>query len=274
MSAQAGRPQDPKARRPYELRAEWYQVTYNLAAQYAHVVLSPPERRRRRAPGPLSAPRARERAQYDYPDDDGRAQGLSEAVGQSLSLLAMAARTIIVAPNITAGPESKRRRFAGRGRAASDVDEGAQRALLRFLAETVEPSAAVLLAGLMLYAHGPADDQPAVALDRQTVAQLDTHQASTERGPSLVAYALARDRIGYRAQYNLACYFAELSGYEHREAASTTALEWLRGGLSNAPRFEASQLASWALEDPSLEELRQMREADFYSMVRRFALPE
>lgn len=224
--------------------AEWYQVTYNLAAQKAHFALEPgkderlPEFLRR-----LSLFR-------DRAEEGRRRRLLLEAHDHAQNLLHQAAISILTDDRAAEQPRGRRR--------PERLDEK----LRTFLEETVEPTAAVLLAGLTKTAGLGFRERQAITTRQDLVDALRT---GTPAPDALVAYVTQRQELPFRVRYNLACYYADES--------AGIAWDNFRVALTSAPRLEATVLADWAQRDPSLEPLRSARREDFDRFVRLYRVP-
>jgi hypothetical protein len=222
--------------------AEWYQVMYNLAAQKAHAAMEP---------GKYGAvpPFLRGLSLFrDRREDERRRRLLLEAHHHARKLLKQTAISILAhgeAPRTRGEPERLDRK------------------LRAFLEETVEPTAAVLLAGVTRAAEFKSVDRRAITTREELVQALNTGTPSPD---TLVAYVTERRDLPFRVRYNLACYYAD----------DNAALAWrnFKAALTDVPRLEATVLADWAQRDPSLEALRTARREEFDRLLRLYRLPK
>jgi hypothetical protein len=178
-------------------------------------------------------------------------------------------------------------------------------ALEKFLAQTVQLSTALLLAGILrvrLVEKGtpiPSDETPAQAVKklrrltatdlRNRVLEIACSAAHDwEAVRTLEAFVDPRSEHSYRVDYNLACYYAGELGKRGRDAARRTtsqtdktqdemlanALNYLKAAFQKAPPVEVQLLAEWAWRDPSLERLRLDHELKFKECLKAFTLPK
>ena len=229
-------------------RAEWYAAMYGLAAHRSHAALEmePGDRR-------------------DHELQRARKEALLLALGCAARIanvrppeLEMLDRELFPDPqkDVKGARRSPRaptprlpKRYAVR-RNAGMIDTAA---LLReFVAETVEPSAFVLLAGIVAAIKPPRTGTPAKpwALEER-VTKLSTAVA-TDDGPDperLVATALKLP-MDARAHYNVACYYAQTAvGNENRLALARSYLE---AAVRNTHGGAHVAMAAWAWKDPAL----------------------
>ena len=230
---------EPKSR-----PAEWYQVTYNLAAQKAHLALEPELGREKRL-----LPFLRTLLQ-DAESARQRRQLLLQAHAHAEKLLRRTVADLFADDRVAEGK--------GQPPATGRLDAKFR----SFLEETVEPTGAVLLAGLTKAADLDFDERGAITT-RQDL--LEAMRAGTPSPDELLGYVTERRELAFRVRYNLACYYAGES--------PRLAFEQLRMALTSAPRLEATVLADWAKRDPSLERLRSAMRDEFDRFVRLYSLP-
>jgi hypothetical protein len=267
-----------------ELRSEWYQVHYNLAAHRAHLAL---ETQREHHFLNLGArERAIEIARLAEAAEDEIRLTLLTAV-KTLDWLEKAERSGANTPGDGHGEVS--RRAVGRENGGSDKgDEFVDAALKNFLSQTVEPASAVLLAGLMAIrprkrrrdGHDAEEGMAVIALPapgRSEVAEIAAQRDARDdtARDTLIEFA-SQGTPSYRVRYNLACYWSELLPDDPEQDDATGAeksMEELRQALMGAPVREAPRLAAWAEVDPTLEWVRRAREDDFIRLTALFKLP-
>jgi tetratricopeptide (TPR) repeat protein len=263
-----------------QLRAEWYQVVYNIAVQHAHRALSRTselESVARRVPQEASngarvltdvlrliATLFREEGSSP---ERVAVEDQLEAVTAAREVLIAALETVPTLHRADKSPLSGLRR----------------RTLLEFLEQTVEPTTALLLVGLAtrpdfriwrVAFEWPEDVEPETAsparADAARRALAADLRADRLDAPALLRFALSAPR-SYRADYNLACLLAgHLSGQSDRAAK---ALRVLERALRRAPTLEQIALANWADADPSLQPLKQASEGAFAEMLTRYRPP-
>jgi hypothetical protein len=236
----------------YEIRPEWYQVVYNLAAQQAHLAIGEDE------------PRTLWRWLRDVFDDDeedregaaARAAYLRKAQASATEVLRQAAETLEIDRVLRSG---FRDQISSEQASSSPLSDK----LREFLAATVELSAAVLLAGLVR-----------IATDQWPVGEIEGRKDLLEKldtpidPDALVDYVLRAKDISYRVHYNLACYFSQSP-----DDQTDQAWDHFQRALTSAPRLEAAGLADWAGRDPTLKELRVAKGEEFDQFTRLYLLP-
>jgi hypothetical protein len=186
----------------------YYRLAYQLAAQYANWLLSLP----------LATKRG--------PESGDLLRSATEA----------AKRTAEDARRMLRWYEYKRSQRRWWQRKPKPLPAREER-LQRFLAGTVEPSAELLLAGMLLFSEG---------------------DEAAEQRAAPVREAADRGELTYRALYNLACYEAQRSGHAlYDDDSLRLALEHLRQALRCARGRSRVELVRWARADPSLAPLRE-----------------
>lgn len=233
--------------------AEWYQVTYNLAAQKAHIALEAEAALAATADSELGRAMLWFRRLLGDRDPMDLVRGYQREAHEHAHKLLQQTALALQADDLAAEQE----------RSGRVQPKRLERKLRKFLEDTVEPTGAVLLAGLTRSAFGSEhDDSRAITTRDELVEALNI---GTPAPTSLVGYVMERRDLSYRVHYNLACYFAD----------ENTRIAWenFREAISSAPRFEATVLADWARRDPSLEPLRQARGEEFEGLVRLYSLP-
>ena len=164
-----------------------------------------------------------------------------EANARVIDVALVAATTLLAYKQRKPGLVERRMRWPlGRGARL-------RRRLTRFLVETVEPSTLTMLAGLNEL-KGATN-----LIDRSQLAQalVDGHLERYD----LIEYVERNGNLSYRAEYNLACYYAATA--EENAPDGQRALDWLARALHDAPHDEQAELARWATEDPSFGGLRR-----------------
>jgi len=228
-------------------RAIWYQLMYNLAAHQAHFAMEP----HRRVDHPILF-----RAAPSF---------FGDARSTAAVLLAAASRTLVELEDAV-----RERRWWERRLSEPLVQ------LRTFLAETMEPASAVLLAGLLSDRRGEPIESTFRVSNRSEIPELVfpiSESTSAGLSDALVRYVLELPAISYRVHYNLACYFSGLLGREDGETA-TEALRELDRALRGAPASERRALAAWAPNDPSLRALSTQRRAEFDELLALYVNPE
>ena len=156
-----------------------------------------------------------------------------------------------------------------------------QIALLKFLDDIVEASAAVLLAGIRLeldMSFEPAGEKKLFPLPRrQLVHELVEEEALNRRSVSpgwLVSYADASSNAG-RVEYNLACFYSSLAWKKRRDLDEqalnkllSDSASHLRFALDRLDYAELQVLVPWINDDPSLRGLRELDSELFESVTR------
>jgi hypothetical protein len=257
-----------------EHRSEWYQVHYNLAAHRAHRALSIEQEKHF-----LPLLHRSRKAEIE------RLKFLAEEE----------ARAVVLAAGKTIDELERANKFSVHGGGAGGGLTDREKADLEdFLVRTVEPSTAVLLAGLIAQ-FGVADRPPhagresaagsdgidaaapdPLGSDRASVATMIRSKVrGREAADVLIRFASER-HASYRVRYNLACYWSEqlelLQGSNEPSEADKSMRE-LRDALTGAPAREAPRLAEWAENDPTLSSLRRTREDEFFALTALFKLP-
>jgi hypothetical protein len=134
--------------------------------------------------------------------------------------------------------------------------------MVKFLAETVEPCAELITAGLMHF------------LKRFEEAELHASPIRDRSGPDAQGPPLS-----YRALYNLACYEVTRGTAEHLpkpdDEALALALRHLRDAFRLANYRLRRELLTWARRDPTLKPLRTSKDHGpaFEKLLKRFDLP-
>jgi hypothetical protein len=232
-------------------KPQWYQVSYSLAAQRVHAALQ----------AIADRPSLFDRLLGE--DDADRKRGL-ELVEDARN----GAVALLIAALSTASEPSK-------------IDER----LHGFLTTTVEPTTAVLLAGLLtrpeFQAKGTVEltlpdpgSPPIVEPDERSNLLAALENPKTERGAlaqALIDFAFSPTR-SYRVNYNLACLAAGRTKRDDNGDARKRALDYLRDALDEVPASRRVQLAEWAGLDPALRPLRGSNEFD--KLLSRHLLPE
>jgi hypothetical protein len=265
---------------PVELRAEWYQVVYNIAVQHAHRALS--------GAGELESVARR------MPEEAGAS---ARVLADVLRLIAALVReegsppeSVVVEDQLQAVTGAREVLVAALEtvpklhRPGETPLSGVRReTLLQFLEETVEPTTALLLVGLATRPDfriwrvafewpddlTPPPSSPAKA-DAERKELVKDLRADRIDAPALLRFALSAPR-SYRADYNVACLLAgHLSGSSERAAAALAVLE---RALRRAPTLEQIGLANWADADPSLQPLKAAGETAFAEMLGRYRPP-
>lgn len=95
---------------------------------------------------------------------------------------------------------------------------------------------------------------------------------SARRMPEIMPSWRAEANPDWRAHYNLACFYSKVlaeapSG--EKDQAAADALADLRWGVE-----PAGAIRQWAMDDPSLEELREYSAAEFLAIVHGRPIPE
>lgn len=220
-------------------RPEWFQVKYNLAAQKAHLSLV------RESEDIVADPSAG----ATDPSED-----LADAIEHASTLLLETATLLEASPDPPIFAEAPK--------------------LRPFLAETLEPATAVLLAGTLhrraAYGRGWSWGLPRIDARGDLIRVLEREAPPSP--DALIVYVMRAKEISYRVRYNLACYFAEKSpGPRHPDIDE--AWRQLRFALAKAPRIEAVALANWASEDPSLQHLAIARRESLRRLLALYRLP-
>jgi hypothetical protein len=236
-------------------RPIWYQLMYNLSAHQAHLAMANHSRTR--------VPIIRRGAPLFFGDARRTAAVLVAAAGETLTELAEVTR---------------QRRFWERIRPDQLVQ------LQDFLQTSMEPAAAVLLAGLTSgdsstsvdsYVQAPGHEtwsrrQVVVAL--RLFLENDTLEPGLSRG--LYAFAIERPRLTYRVNYNVACYLSGTMGADtDGDDTAGQALNALTAALAEAPNSDRRNLATWARKDPSLDDLRLRKKDDFNNLIDFYSGP-
>ena len=235
-------------------RPVWYQLMYNLAAHQAHLAMAFHLRSR--------VPIIQRGAPSFVGDARETASVLVVAAGDTLSELA----------DIT-----RKRRFWER----AQPDRLLQ--LNDFLEASMEPAAAILLAGLTStadsawsdpYGHesnqGPWTRQEVGAALRIFIGDGEI-ESGLSRG--LFHFAVERPRLTYRVNYNVACYLSTTLTKRDDGEVAAAALDALNSALAAAPNSDRRNLTTWARKDPSLEALRVRRKDDFDELIDFYSGP-
>jgi hypothetical protein len=239
---------------PWFFSAGWYQGMYLGAAHRSHWAT--------REPGPTMWPEANR-------------QALLEAETISRHLLIVALTTLLA-------PQDQSAHLCKTVPAHVDLV-----ALLAFLDDIVEASAAVLLAGIRVElgnAFEPATSTQSPS--RRALVRLLTAEPSegTQVSPNLlVAYADASSDQG-RVMYNLACFYSALAWKyrntyrkKRRERTLEQAAQYLASALATLPVADLQILVRWVGKDPSLRGLRELAADRFAAATRtlsRYRVPE
>jgi hypothetical protein len=166
-----------------------------------------------------------------------------------------------------------------------------RRAFEDFLDDTVEASAAVLLAGIRLELGERFERPPAgrVFYPLPRRALIDALVQEEELGDStldmgwLVSYADASSNAG-RVEYNLACFYASVAWRERhelppgvRDELLDQSAHHLRLAFSGSSYRDLQVLGPWVEKDPSLRGLRELAPNSFReatSALNRVSTPE
>jgi hypothetical protein len=268
-----------------ELRPDWYQVVYNLAAQHAHRAV-------KRAPKPPFLKRFLDA--FDGDDEDAARKGASERDVQDAIRYAKLVLGAALATTMELRKESR-----SKSKSSNDDDprNGNERDkqpdpsadLLQFLERTVAPTTAILLAGLFtrpglgdpkIRVDLPPDGHPDTSSWLRLGEQLQTMLSSlgaqdADLVTPLLQYAAAAPERNYRVDYNLACFIAgRLTKDPDLDTNLVTrALKHLQQALDGAQAVERLALADWAAKDPSLRPLQAADGERWNRLIAQYQLP-
>jgi hypothetical protein len=216
---------DERVRDGYLSNPHYYRLGYQLAAQYANWLLS--ERT----------------TSSDEPQRAARAMDVAARVSRE-------ARTMI--------DTYERRRILHRRWKfwGPRKLQPTEKRLLRFLKETVEPSAELICAGLYVAVFA------------------DYERAEMHAQPIRERAEDPNDDLSYRAIYNLACYETSRGKAEPeaRQAAFVKAISYLSLAFRRTHGRPREEIVRWANSDPALAPLK--RTDEFKSLISRYAPPE
>jgi hypothetical protein len=240
----------------------WYQASYNYAANLLHLALE------------ADAGDAREKQRADTPALD-RPFVLGEAREEATALL----RTTVATLHF--GRVTNIWRWWG---VLPPGEEG--RVLRSFLTESVEPTAAVLLAGVLFELEPPDMPVDVTAPSRVRLYERLSNPDSGLTSDELLAYAAglaerrwdeSQARFGFRwrrgtpytarAHYSFACFFSRVAerveSAKDQSVALARSLRQLRLYFTREPdRVQRTAVASWAKNDPSLAKVRSDRRTE------------
>lgn len=146
--------------------------------------------------------------------------------------------------------------------------DGISGPLRSFLTTTVEPCAAILLAGILVALAGGELLGDVVDIDEiDLVAAVEDPDRLPYLAATLADHARRAQAPSYRVFYNLACFDSQIGRVRD-------ALDELRSALLSADPWQRQKLVAWARRDPTLELLRGEAEGPFTRMLALFELPE